>query len=156
MATTDGFAVAKALASQIVALLDLPAAANYFAPREAKSDELEVIVSYAGETTTIEDRASNRKQYKIEVGVMKKVTRRDDPEEIDAILKHCDEIKGLFEEEDETGDDLTRGALRSAILGNAMWMETVHDPVLIPEHLTGPRQLAAVPTFTFQRVAVSS
>lgn len=152
MSFSDGHEIAKALASEITARLDLPAAAVYFVPREAKSNELQVAVAYTGETTEVEDRASNRKQYTIEVAVQQKLLKRDDPEEFDALLQICDSIKGLFEEEDDTGADLNRGSLREAILGNAIWMATRHEPLWFDDHVENHKQFSAVPTFTFQRV----
>lgn len=149
---SDGFAIATALASEIVSRLDFPAAAQYYVPSEAKGTELQVAVAYVGETTEVEDRASNRKQYTIEVAVLKKLIKRDDPEELDALLIEVDKIKGLFEEEDPDGVDLNRGSLREKILGNAIWMVTTHEPLFIPEHLESMKQFSAVPSFTFQRI----
>lgn len=149
---SDGYTIATELASQIVARLDLPAAAKYYVPSEAKGTDLQVVVAYVGEDTEVEDRASNRKRWRIEVGVLKKLLKRDDPEELDALLIHCDSIKGLFEEEDESGVDLNRGSLREQILGNAIWMSTTHEPLFIPEHLESMKQFSAVPSFNFQRV----
>jgi hypothetical protein len=152
MTFENGFAVATVLASELTARLDLPASAVYYLPSEAKDGELKVAVAYVGETTEVEDRASNRKQYTIEVAVLKKIIKRDDPEELQAMIAKCDAIKGLFEEPDETGNDLNRGSLREKVLGNAIWTGTTHDPLFIPEHLESLRQFSSVPQFTFQRI----
>jgi hypothetical protein len=152
MAFKHGFAVAVALASEITARLDLPAAAAYYVPVEAKDAELKVAVAFVGESVEVEDRASNRVQYTIEVAVLKRVLKREDVVELQALIAIVDEIKGLFEEEDESGVDLHRGRLRETVLGNAVWMGTAHEPVFIPEHLEGMKQFSAVPSFTFQRV----
>ena len=160
----NGFDIATALASEIAALLDLPARAEYYVPVEFGAEiefdedegggkELIVVVAAVSIEVSGQDRGNDDKRHGIEVAVCKMVESKRDPQELKTLLGYTARIRNLFEEvDDETeSDDPTYGALRGKTLAGATWDGTILQEPLFDRfafHTSGA--FMAVPRFTFR------
>ncbi len=95
-----------------------------------------VSVMPAGQTTEPAGRSRRKRQFRVEVGVQRKLTT-DEASEIDDLVALSDAVAALFERQRLPG------------LDTVVWAKAEHQPVVALEHLNEMRQFTGVILLTF-------